>query len=531
MRCGVAVARLLRSYGVDTVFGVPGVHTLEYYRGFAECGINAILVRHEQGAGFMADGFARATGRPGVACVITGPGVTNVATPMGQAYSDSIPMLVLASVNAGPRLGKGWGDLHETVDQLSIVRPLAGLAAGARVPEDIPAFLGRAFSGFASSRPRPAFLEVPIDVLAQETAGDWHTVTPAPPPSAQADRVCAAAAMVLEAQRPCIIVGGGASGGANDVRALAARLGVAVLCTIAGKGVVAASDPLCAGSVLALPASHTFLQDRDVILALGTELAETDFWGDNFSPNGRVIRVDIDPAQLSGQTNSALPILSDTASFCRALLEELERRETAAPIFSCGAHDAQMLRETVGARGVPDDDGRFAVLAAMRRALPPDARIFTDMTQIAYAANTVFPMEVPRHWFHPNGYGTLGYALPAAIGACVGDRVTRTVALAGDAGLLYTVQEMATAAELGLPVTAVLWNNDALAQIRDDMVRSHIPLISVVPTNPDYQGLARSFGWKTACPRTIQELENILAAEPDGPTFIEVRATRIIEGG
>jgi 5-guanidino-2-oxopentanoate decarboxylase len=170
---GQALVRLLANYGVDTVFGIPGVHTLELYRGLPGSGIRHVLTRHEQGAGFMADGYARVSGKPGVCFVITGPGVTNAATGIGQAYADSIPMLVISSVNHTASLGKGWGCLHETQDQRAMTAPITAFSAVALTAEDLPELIARAYAVFDSERPRPVHISVPLDVLAAPVARDW----------------------------------------------------------------------------------------------------------------------------------------------------------------------------------------------------------------------------------------------------------------------------------------------------------------------------------------------------------------------
>ncbi|MFD0885540.1 thiamine pyrophosphate-binding protein, partial [Streptosporangium algeriense] len=181
MRCGEAIVAILRRYGADTLFGIPGVHTLEYFRGLTRQGMRVVLPRHEQGASFMADGYARTTGRPAVCCVITGPGVTNAATGIGQAYADSVPMFVLASVTASATLGRGRGHLHECKDQRGIAEPITGLALSARRAEEIPELLARAWGTLTSGRPRPVYLEVPIDVLAEEVGDGWDPLPPVRP--------------------------------------------------------------------------------------------------------------------------------------------------------------------------------------------------------------------------------------------------------------------------------------------------------------------------------------------------------------
>jgi thiamine pyrophosphate-dependent acetolactate synthase large subunit-like protein len=208
--CGEALVRLLQDYGVDTVFGIPGVHTLELYRGLAGNAVRHVQPRHEQGAGFMADGYARASGKPGVCFLITGPGVTNAATAMGQAYSNSVPMLVISSVNARRDLGKGWGRLHEITDQRASTAPLTAFSATALSPADVPDLLARAFDVFQSSRPRPVHIEIPIDVFPLEVTEAWRAAVAAQRPSPPAESLDQAATLLAGAKRPAIVAGGGA---------------------------------------------------------------------------------------------------------------------------------------------------------------------------------------------------------------------------------------------------------------------------------------------------------------------------------
>src|SRR3990167_5185414 len=209
---GQALVRLLANYCVDTVFGIPGVHTLELYRGLPGSGIRHVLTRHEQGASFMADGYARVSGKPGVCFIITGPGVTNAATGIGQAYADSIPMLVISSVNHTASLGKGWGCLHETQDQRAITAPITAFSAVALSAEDLPELIARAYAVFDSERPRPVHISVPLDVLSAKVSRDWSNEVVRRPsrgvPAATA--LDLAVAKLQSAKRPMIIAGGGA---------------------------------------------------------------------------------------------------------------------------------------------------------------------------------------------------------------------------------------------------------------------------------------------------------------------------------
>ncbi len=317
--CGEALVRLLEDYGVEIVFGVPGAHTLELYRGLVASPIRHVLVRHEQGAGFMADGYARATGRPGVCFLITGPGVTNAATPMAQAYSDSVPMLVISSVNQVETLGKGWGELHELGDQRAVTAPFTALSATVRAPAEIPGLIARAFEIFDSERPRPVHIEIPIDLFPQPVAESWTAEARAEKPAPNAAKIAAAVALLAEAERPLLYLGGGAKAAAAPLRDIAEKLAAPVVTTAAGIGVFPVRHSLSLGPSLPSEAVRARITGADVVLAVGTELSVNDTWGGRPEFGGRLIRIDIDPAQLSDRYPAAVGIRGDAALSAEAL--------------------------------------------------------------------------------------------------------------------------------------------------------------------------------------------------------------------
>ena len=273
--CGEVLVRLLeKNYGVGTVFGIPGVHTVELYRGLAGTQIRHITPRHEQGAGFMADGFARATGQPGVCFVITGPGMTNIATPMGQAMQDSIPMLVISSVSDSSHLGMGEGRLHELPSQRDLACGVSAFSHTLLRADELPKVLSRAFAVFRSARPAPVHIEIPLDVLV--SSADHVDQTPWPIPSAPGPAPAAiaqAASLLSAAERPLIAIGGGAIAAAEEVMALAERLQAPVINTVNAKGVLPYSHPLAVGGSGSCAPVRNHLQEADVVLAIGTELA------------------------------------------------------------------------------------------------------------------------------------------------------------------------------------------------------------------------------------------------------------------
>ncbi len=521
--CGEALVQLLERRGVDTVFGIPGVHTLDLYRGLSHGSIRHVLVRHEQGAGFMADGYARVSGRPGVCFVITGPGVTNIATPVGQAYSDSVPILVISTVRATSDLKHRHGKLHEITDQHAVMEPLTAFSATAMTPEEIPGLIDKAYAVFESERPRPVHIEIPLDVAAMPVEGDWNPAPSVSRPKPDSRELAAAADKLRDAKTPIIIAGGGALGGAEDLVSLAEHLGAPVITTVASKGLIAEDHPLNLGSTLPCPDTRELLGEADVVLAVGTELSETETWIDELSIPGDILRIDIDPYMIDNPYPSALGVTGDAAAAIEALVGLLSNKGPveSSPIENRVREIRQSIRDN-------ESDLRRThrrALEAIRESLPDTASVFTDMTQIAYSGNEIYPVSKPGKWIHPPGYGTLGYALPAAIGAKVASPSTPIFVLAGDYGFQFTVAELAVAAELELHLTIILWNNDALGQIRDDMIAEGFGKIGVEQKNPDFELLAQAYGASYRCPDGADDLkEDLLRAQAEpGLWFINVR--------
>ncbi|UVJ45767.1 5-guanidino-2-oxopentanoate decarboxylase [Pseudomonas sp. LS1212] len=522
---GQALVRLLANYGVDTVFGIPGVHTLELYRGLPGSGIRHVLTRHEQGAGFMADGYARVSGKPGVCFIITGPGVTNAATAIGQAYADSIPMLVISSVNHTASLGKGWGCLHETQDQRAMTAPITAFSAVALSAEDLPELIARAYAVFDSERPRPVHISVPLDVLSAKVARDWSNEVVRRPgrgvPSA--DALSAAVAKLQAARKPMIIAGGGAIDAGQELEALSTRLAAPFFTSVAGKGLLAPDAPLNAGSTLCVQPGWDLIAQADVLLAIGTEMADTDYWRERLPLNAEIIRVDIDSRKFNDFYPCALALQGDARETAAALLARLPEvaRDSSAAVAAVSA-----LRTAIKSGHGPLQAIHQSILDRIHAVLPDNAFISSDMTQLAYTGNYAFASNAPRSWLHPTGYGTLGYGLPAGIGAKFGAPGRPGLVLVGDGGFLYTAQELATATEeLDSPLVVLLWNNDALGQIRDDMLGLDIEPIGVLPRNPNFAGLGRAFGCTVKQPQSLDALQEDLRAgfSRNGVTLIELR--------
>lgn len=530
LTCGELLVQLLENYGVDVVFGIPGVHTVELYRGLPATKIRHITPRHEQGAGFMADGYARASGKPGVCFIITGPGMTNIMTALGQAYGDSVPMLVISSVNRIAELGMGGGRLHELPSQRQLVSGVTAFSHTLMRPDELPTVLSRAFATFASARPRPVHIEIPIDVI---TANAEHVnrklgalpSRPAPCP----DAVAKAARMLTEAQRPVLLLGGGACDAGAEAVLLAETLDAPVACTINAKGLVPGDHPLALGSNQSLVPVRELVKAADVVLAIGTELGETDYdvvFDGRFDVGGKLIRVDIDPMQLHTNFLADIAILSDSTLAMRALLKQLGPSKSTGNNSPGAARAADVRREL--AEQWPDGwGGQKRTLEVVRAALP-DAVIAGDSTQPVYSGNHLYEPLHPRSWFNSStGYGTLGYGLPAAIGAKIAAPGRPVIALIGDGGLQFTLAELASAVEANAAVIVLLWNNHGYGEIKRYMNKRGIPLIGVDIYTPDLLGAARALGCEAERATSFEHLAELLkrAARATSPTVIELLET------
>ena len=523
MTCGEVLVELLEAYGIDTVFGIPGVHTVELYRGLPDTRIRHVTPRHEQGAGFMADGFARAGGRPAACFIITGPGMTNIATALGQAYADSVPILVISSVNETRELGLGEGRLHELPSQRNLIAGLTAASHTLMHPEELPNVLAGAFNTFHCARPQPVHIELPLDVITADAGGIPRNATPrAERPAPDPGQIARAADLLRTAARPLVVLGGGAQDAAKQARALVERLGAPAVTTINGKGILSPDDPLNLGSTLPQPPVLEALRQADVVLAVGTELGETDtlLFGGRLELQGKLIRVDIDPRQLSRNALAEVAIAGDAG----AALEALSSALGDAAGNDAGIARAGSLREALEVLLTPVQQMHRRVMHTIDQALP-EAIIVGDSTQLVYSANLFYHPQAPRSYFNSStGYGTLGYALPAALGARIARPDRPVVSVIGDGGLMFTIGELATAVELGLPVAILLWNNRGYGEIKKYMVERGIPEIGVDIYTPDLLAIAAGFGCRTARAGTLEALGALLAETPraNGPTVIEV---------
>ncbi len=522
---GQALVALLEKYGVDTVFGIPGAHTLELYRGLNGSGVRHVLARNEAGAGFMADGYARMSGKPGVCFLITGPGITNATTPIGQAYTDSIPMLVISSENERETLGKRWGELHETTDQSAITRPLTAFSVTVDSAEKLPHYIAEAFTIFNSKRPRPVHISIPIDLMVEPVSEEWQPITPPPLPAPAAVDIARAAELLASATQPTIVLGNGAQGCGAALAELAEILQAAIVCTNAAKGIVPDSHPLSLGATISRQPTLDHINAADVVLAVGSELSYGDHWRDRLPISGKLIRIDIDPIQLFDDERYPVEIglLADAQQTCGPLLEAV--KAASADAARANLHElAAIVKTTSLATASPLESLHIAVLDAIRSALPAQSALFGDMTQIVYTGAFSYASDVPKGWHYAGGFCTLGCAMPMAIGAKVARPELPVAALAGDGGFMFTVQELMAAVEEKLPMALIVWNNSCLGEIKAGMLDGNIEPVGVDSLAPDFVKLAEACGAIGVRPDSWDGLIDAItgAFSAELPTLIEL---------
>lgn len=515
----------LAAYGVDTVFGIPGVHTVELYRGLSGRAMRHVAARHEQSLGFMADGYARVSGKPGVCFVITGPGLTNILTAMGQAYADSIPMLVISGVNPMGRLGSGNGYLHELPNQQALAREVSAFSHTITHPGEVAQVLARAFAVFSGGRPRPVHIEIPLNLM-QAPLPEQRLAAPLllRPGAADAASLTEAAQALQQAKRPLLIAGGGALAAAEAVQALAEVLDAPVVMTINARGLLSDMQPLALSASPSFPAIRALVADSDVVLAIGTELGPTDFDcydREPISVAGQLIRIEIDAQQMVRNCQPDIALLGDAKATTEALLALCN---APARGESTGATRAALAR----AQGMDELDATMradiALLHHLRDALP-EALWVGDSTRLVYAGNMGFAARRPRSWFNASvGFGALGYGMPAAIGAALADPTRPVICLAGDGGFQFTLGEMGTAMEMGTKLVVLLLNNSGYGEIKSAMLAAQVEPLGVDLHTPDFVVLAQSYGW-TAQRFAYGVEAGILAqavSNASGPTLIEL---------
>jgi acetolactate synthase-1/2/3 large subunit len=513
---GAAVVESLAAQGVDTVFGIPGTHNLELYRHFPATGIRAVTPRHEQGAGYAAEAYARVTGRPGVVVATSGPGLTNTMTAAATAYAESQPMLILSSGMPTDAEGHDLGQLHEAKNTSGAMDQLIRWSRRVRTAEDAAEAVSDAFDSFAAGRPRPVHIEIPVDVLESQWTGEPRAAAKHAAPQADPEAVRAAAEVLAAAVQPMIIAGGGAVNAQREVTALAEALDAPVATTVNGKGVVDEAHPLSVGASVRLRAVQKAAAESDALLVVGSELGDSDLWEGQIRAR-TVIRCDIEPGQLQKNCPADHTLLGDAAATVAAL-------RAALPAATARPHDrAAALRAACREEAAKDAGGYAEINAAVRAALPADGVLTGDSSQVTYFGSVhFFDMPAPRRFCYSPGFATLGYGLPAGLGAAIGLPGTPVAVLLGDGALMFSVQELMTLVEQQLSIPVVVVDNGGYQEIRDQEAARGIVPIGVELRTPDFAALAVAMGARGVRTTSTAELTDLVrgAFAADGPTVI-----------
>jgi thiamine pyrophosphate-dependent acetolactate synthase large subunit-like protein len=517
---GRAVVDALVTHGVDTVFGIPGTHNLAIYSALAESPITHVTPRHEQGAGYAADGYSRLSGRPGVVVTTTGPAILNAAAAAAQAYSDSIPVLFIAPGMPSDHPSGHNGLLHEVRSQFDAMAAVVAHAQRVTTVAEIPLAVAQCFTAMTVGRPRPAYLEIPLDLLdaSEEVSFDVLPVTS--PTQVPAEAVLEAASTVLsEARRPLIIAGGGASAASSELLAFAEKTDAPVVTSANGKGVLPEDHSLSLGAGVHLSRIRDLVRDCDVVLAVGTELAPADWWPGPI-PATRLIRVDLDPLMVATNAKPEVAVVGDAAFVLADLASRLPQASSA------GADRAREWRNRLGAEARSVGRAYLGLCASLSAVLDRDAVVVADQSMSCYyglLAN--LPLHRPRSFVYPAGLGTLGYALPAAIGAAIARPGRQVVSVLGDGGVMFSLAELATAAQARLALPVVIVDNSGYGEIRREMIERDGRALAVDLPVVDFPAVARALGCHGVAAGSYEEVGPAVSESfsADRPTLIHVR--------
>ena len=520
---GEVVVAALAAHDVDVVFGIPGTHNLSVFDALRRHGVRTVATTHEQSAGYAADGYARTSGRPGVLVVTSGPAVYNAATALAQAYSDSVPVLLVSP--GMPRTlatgGPGTGYLHEAKDQTGAMDRIVEACLRPTTHQGIVDAVAEAFARMGSGRPRPFQVEVPLDLLDQVGDAVVRRAELAAPSSADAVDVVAAADALVAATTSVIVAGGGARAASAPLLELAEVLGAPVVTTINGIGALDGDHALALGQRLWARPVMDAIEDADVVVVVGSELGRSDLFNGPLTPRGRVVRIDVDPRMRDVNVVADVMLVGDAALTLAALVDSVRARGQQ-PRSQQGTDElrdaADAAARDFGRRWLPWVD-------AIQRGLDVDAVVATDNAMCVYYGllpNLVVHRPSSVHF--PTGFGTLGFTVPVAIGAQLAVPQRQVVGVSGDGGLLFTVTELATAAAEGLPIAVVVFDNSGYGEIRNEMLdRGDMPTAVAAPPR-DLVLLATALGAHGVRVETPDQLTAALVAARTrtGPTVVVV---------
>ncbi|MCH8868985.1 MAG: thiamine pyrophosphate-binding protein [Chloroflexi bacterium] len=522
MTGGQALAKQLHLEGVRVIFGLPGVqlyHALDALHD--EKDIKFITTRHEQATAYMADGYARAGGGIGTALVVPGPGLQNASAAIGTAYAASSPIFVISGQIERDMIGGDRGMLHEVNDQLDTIRPVTKWAQRILDPRDVPEAVHEAFYQLKSGRPRPVEIEIPPETLAEVADVELTEPVSFQRPAAGAESIQEAVRVLAGAANPLILVGGGGnqSDAGEALIKVAERLQAPIMATAEGKGTVSDHHYLSLGTPRTRDDPfHDYMARYDVILAVGTRMASP-----NIMRGQKIVQIDIDEAEIGRNYPNTIGVVGDA----RLTLEEMHRvMSNTVPQRESRREDVDSVRKQYFGEALAAEPLE-SFTKAVRKAMPDDGILVAGMTQMGYYSRLHFPVYSSRSYLTSSYFGNLGFAYPVALGAKVACPDKAVVALSGDGGFMYNVQELATAAMYGINVVLVVFNDNAFGNVlRDQKTRFEGRVYGSHLKNPDFMKLAEAFGVRGVKveDQDAERLQEAVseAIDFDGPSLIEV---------
>lgn len=520
---GDVMAESLVAHGVDTVFGIPGAHMYDLNDALArrQDRLRFITTRHEQGAGYMAFGYAKSTGRVGAYTVVPGPGVLNSGAALCTAYGATSPVLCLTGNIMANLIGQGRGQLHELPDQLALLRGLTKWAERINHPTEAGQVMAEAFRQLRSGRVRPVAVEAPWDVFGMKAqVTPVAPLAPIPPPQPDPAALDAALALIAAAKRPMICVGAGALAASAQVQELAQRLQAPVTAHRSGKGIVPEDTPFG----MSMVAAWEYWKDCDLLIGIGSRL-ELPYMRWRWFPKGiKVLRLDIDPTEMVRLRPDA-GMVCDAAEGTAALNAALAARGGAARPDVTADLAAMKARARAAISAVSP---QMAYLDVIRAVLPRDGFFCEEISQMGFTARFGFPVYAPRQYVTCGYQDNLGFGFNTALGVKVANPDKAVVSVSGDGGFLFGVQELATAVRYRIALVTIVFNNASYGNVRRDQIERYSGrFLGAELTNPDFVRLAESFGAmgiRVESPAALKPaLERALAA--DAPVVIEVMGT------
>ena len=524
---GAHLARALQAEGITRVFGIPGTHNLEIFAQLSAAGIDIVSPRHEQGAGYMADGAARVTGEVQVIVTTTGPAALNALTALLQSFTDSVPVLLITPGMPLTHPGRGNGLLHEVRNQSAALSAVLTEVMRVTSPGEVSLAVGQTLSAMRSGRTRPAAIEIPLDLIEETGPGTLHPSLTRALPAPVAPEIEAAAEAIASSQRPLIIAGAGAHGAGAEVAALAESLGAGIVLSSNAKGLVDDRAETTIGAVGVLELLPELTSDADAVIAIGTELAPSDFWPEPLPLPDTVVRIDIDEVQMLTNATVTHPILAAAKNATAALNEQVSALRTESATAAARNWTAGWKSRAASAM---ESDGRpwaglSTALTAFAEADDSPLIVAADSTMACYyGVQTGWKARPGDRFLYPAGAGTLGYGLPAGIGAKLAAPQVRVVAIEGDGGSMFTIPELAAAVQAGVRMSLIVVDNGGYGEIRNEMEDRGDTPSGVKLTGPDFPALAQAMGARGI---HVDGADALLAAlteaeAADGPTLIHI---------